>query len=146
MEKQNLLFAGFWRRFSAYMIDGVITVFFLNTLYWFLMNQIRFGTMEFDLPQNITNIIFTPLVLIITWCYYSGMESSPFQATLGKLLVGIYVTDLEENRITFGKATGRFFAKIISGLILTIGYWLAGFTEKKQALHDMLSGCLVLKK
>ena len=102
--------------------------------------------MDLDLPTNLTNIIFTPLVLIITWCYYSGMESSPLQATLGKLLVGIYVTDLEENLITFGKATGRFFGKIISSLILTIGYWLAGFTEKKQALHDMLAGCLVLKK
>jgi len=146
MEKQEIAYAGFWRRFSAYIIDGVITGFFINTFYWFLVNQLQLGAMDLDLPRNLTNIIFTPLVLIITWCYYSGMESSPLQATLGKLLVGIYVTDLEKNRISFGKATGRFFGKIISGLILTIGYWFAGFTEKKQALHDMMAGCLVLRK
>ena len=146
MEKQEIVYAGFWRRFSAYIIDGVITGFFINAFYWFLVNQVRFGTMDLPLPENLTDIIFTPLVLIITWCYYSGMESSPLQATLGKLLVGIYVTDLEKKRISFGKATGRFFGKIISAIILTIGYWLAGFTEKKQALHDMIAGCLVLKK
>jgi len=138
MEKNETAYAGFWRRFSAYIIDGVIIVFFTNTFYWFLA---RMG-----IPNDLLNFIFAPSVLIITWCYYSGMESSPLQATLGKWLVGIYVTDLEENRISFGKATGRFFGKIISGLILTIGYWLAGFTKKKQALHDMMAGCLVLKK
>jgi len=137
MEKQEIDYAGFWRRFSAYIIDGVIASYFISNLYWFLANQA---------DRDIINIIFTPLVLIITWCYFSGMESSPLQATLGKLLVGIYVTDLEKKRISFGKATGRFFGKIISAIILTVGYWFAGFTEKKQALHDLIAGCLVLKK
>lgn len=145
MEKQEIAYAGFWRRFSAYIIDAVIIGFFINTSYWFLLNLLQFGTMS-NIPRNLTNIIFTSLVFIITWCYYSGMESSPLQSTLGKLLVGIYVTDSERKRISFGKATGRFFGKIISGLIITIGYLLAGFTKKKQALHDIMAGCLVLKK
>jgi uncharacterized RDD family membrane protein YckC len=84
--------------------------------------------------------------LLLTWAYYSGMESSPLQATIGKLVVGIYVTDLQGQRISFGRATGRWFGKIISGAILLIGYLMAGFTEKKQALHDMMARCLVLMK
>jgi uncharacterized RDD family membrane protein YckC len=74
------------------------------------------------------------------------MESSPLQATIGKLAVGLRVTDLQGQRISFGRATGRFFAKWLSGAILLIGYLMAGFTEKKQALHDRIAGCLVLWK
>jgi len=140
-----MAFAGFWCRFAAYTIDGVIIGFVMNSLYWFIRNQLQLGT-SFDFSENMTNVIFSLLNVIFCWCYFSGMESSPLQATLGKWLVGIYVTDIEGNRIGFGKATGRFFSKIISGIILTVGYWLAGFTEKKQALHDMIAGCLVLRK
>ncbi|MER3416968.1 MAG: hypothetical protein C4297_12250 [Gemmataceae bacterium] len=74
------------------------------------------------------------------------MESSRTQATLGKMALGITVTDLEGNRIGFGKATGRFFGKIISALIFYIGFVMAAFTEKKQGLHDMMAGCLVVNK
>jgi len=145
MEQKPMAFAGFWCRFAAYTIDGVIIGFVMNSLYWFIRNQLQLGT-SFDFSENMTNVIFSLLNVIFCWCYFSGMESSPLQATLGKWLVGIYVTDIEGNRIGFGKATGRFFSKIISGIILTVGYWLAGFTEKKQALHDMIAGCLVLRK
>jgi uncharacterized RDD family membrane protein YckC len=74
------------------------------------------------------------------------MESSSKQATLGKLALGIVVTDLNGNRISFGRATGRYFGKIVSGMIFAIGYIMAGFTEKKQALHDMIASCLVVLK
>jgi uncharacterized RDD family membrane protein YckC len=75
------------------------------------------------------------------------MEASARQGTLGKIALGLFVTDLEGRRITFARATGRFFAKIVTGLIpFFIGYIMAGFTEKRQALHDMIAGCLVLKK
>jgi uncharacterized RDD family membrane protein YckC len=75
------------------------------------------------------------------------MESSAHQGTLGKIALGLFVTDLQGRRISFGRASGRFFAKIITGLIpFFIGYIMAGFTEKRQALHDMIAGCLVLKK
>ena len=74
------------------------------------------------------------------------MESSQKQATLGKIIVGIKVTDLEGNRISFAKASGRHFGKYISAFILCIGYIMAGFTEKKQALHDILASCLVINK
>jgi uncharacterized RDD family membrane protein YckC len=85
--------------------------------------------------------------IVVTWAYFSGMESSPLQATIGKLAVGLlYVSDLQGQRISLARATARFFGKFLSGAILSIGYLLAGFTEKKQALHDELSDCLVLSR
>jgi uncharacterized RDD family membrane protein YckC len=86
-------------------------------------------------------------MLVLQWLYYAWMESSEHQATLGKMALGLIVTDLDDRRVSFARATGRFFAKIISGLIpLAIGYIMAGFTEKKQALHDMIASTLVLRK
>ena len=74
------------------------------------------------------------------------MESSSWQATLGKKVLNLRVTDMAGARISFGKATGRHFAKLITGLIpLGIGFAMAGLTEKRQALHDMLASCLVLR-
>jgi uncharacterized RDD family membrane protein YckC len=86
------------------------------------------------------------VILILQWLYYALMESSNKQATLGKLALGIVVTDLSGGRISFGRATGRYFGKIISGLILYIGFIMAGLTEKKQALHDIMASCLVVLK
>jgi uncharacterized RDD family membrane protein YckC len=74
------------------------------------------------------------------------MESSSAQATLGKLIIGIKVTNVHGDRISFGRATARYFAKVISALTLFIGYIMAGFTNKKQALHDIIADCLVIKK
>jgi uncharacterized RDD family membrane protein YckC len=74
------------------------------------------------------------------------MESSRYQASLGKMALGIVVTDLSGQRISFGRATGRHFAKIISKITIYIGYMMAGWTQQKQALHDMIAGCLVIRK
>jgi uncharacterized RDD family membrane protein YckC len=74
------------------------------------------------------------------------MESSAKQATVGKMALGLVVTDLNGNRITFARATGRYFGKALSSLILHIGYLMAGFTPKKQALHDIIAECLVVKQ
>jgi uncharacterized RDD family membrane protein YckC len=85
--------------------------------------------------------------LILNWLYFAGMESSERQATFGKSVMSLRVTNYEGQRISFGHATGRFFAKIVSGMVpLAIGYIMAAFTEKKQALHDLIAGTLVLKK
>jgi uncharacterized RDD family membrane protein YckC len=73
------------------------------------------------------------------------MESSSRQATVGKIALGIEVTDLEGNRLSFGRALGRNLAKIISALILYIGFIMAAFTKRKQALHDMIASALVVK-
>jgi len=78
--------------------------------------------------------------------YYSILESSKYQGTVGKLVMGIKVTDMNGERISFGKGVLRAIGRVISGMILFIGYLMAAFTERKQALHDMLAGTLVLKK
>lgn len=148
MDEKVIRYAGFWRRFAAYMIDAVILAFanyqYINYQGTALNTLINLGYYNFDYTSY--GIMISVISIIISWVYFSGLESSPLQATIGKLAVGIYVTDLEGNRISFGKATGRHFAKIISGLIIGIGYIMAGFTATKQALHDQIANCLVLGK
>jgi uncharacterized RDD family membrane protein YckC len=97
---------------------------------------------------TIMSILVAALILIAgVWIYYAWMESSSHQGTIGKLSLGLIVTDLQGRRISFARATGRYFSKIITSLIpLYIGFIMAGFTEKKQALHDMIASTLVLRK
>ena len=85
------------------------------------------------------------MILACSWLYFALMESSAKGGTLGKMAIGIMVTDMTGNRISFGRATGRYFAKILSQMILMIGFLMAGFTQQKQALHDILAGCLVVR-
>jgi uncharacterized RDD family membrane protein YckC len=104
---------------------------------------------DFQMPAPIISAIFlvTLASIVLVWIYNASMESSKHQGTLGKMALGLIVTDSQGRPIGFGHATGRYFAKIITGLIpLGIGYAMAGFTEKKQALHDMIAGCLVLRR
>ena len=85
------------------------------------------------------------IVFIIDWLYYAIMESRK-GATFGKMALGITVLDMSGRPVSFGRATGRYFGKILSGIILGIGYIIAGFTQQKQALHDILAGCIVVNK
>jgi len=85
-------------------------------------------------------IVGLAFILCSKWLYEAGMESSSKQATLGNMALAVKVTDLHGRRISFAPATGQHFAKILSGMILLIGYIMAGFTERKQALHDMIAG------
>jgi len=89
--------------------------------------------------------LFWPLVVIGAWLYYAIMESSKPQATIGKMALGTKVTTLGGERIGFGRASGRYFGKIVSGLTLGIGYLMAAFTERRQALHDKMANTLVVR-
>ena len=92
-------------------------------------------------------VVLLSLFSIVTgWLYYALFESSKHGGTLGKMAIGLKVTTPEGQRITFGRASGRYFAKIVSNMTIYIGYIMAGFTEKKQALHDILANCIVVKK
>jgi uncharacterized RDD family membrane protein YckC len=83
------------------------------------------------------------VIVFGSWLYEAFMLSSPYQATLGKMIFGMKVTDLSGNRISFARATGRHFAKWLSGIILCIGYIMVALTERKQGLHDILAETLV---
>jgi uncharacterized RDD family membrane protein YckC len=136
-------YAGFWKRVAATIIDGIITTiggFVIGLVFVFVMVAGRID--DPAVLEGMGNI----LGLILGWVYSAVMESSPTQGTLGKMALGIKVTDLEGNKIGFGKATGRYFGKIISTLILSIGFIMVAFTQKKQGLHDMMAGCLVVNK
>jgi uncharacterized RDD family membrane protein YckC len=86
------------------------------------------------------------IAIVLNWLYYALMESSKHQGTIGKLALRIKVTDYSGNRVSFARASGRYFGKILSAMIMMIGYIMAGFTIKKQALHDILANCYVIKE
>jgi uncharacterized RDD family membrane protein YckC len=130
-------YAGFWRRFVAWLLDGLLLS--LVTLPFTL----QFGG-DAAAEAARTSAAGT-ISTVVGWLYYALMESSAKQATVGKMALGIIVTDLEGRRIGFGRATGRYFAKILSALILGIGFLMAAFTERKQGLHDMVASTLVVK-
>ena len=156
-------FAGFWLRFVAYLIDSLLAMVVMGIVValaiGFLGGEFfREHLEEMGRGMNGPNPVFPAMlvlsiatfvvvVLVLSWLYFAGMESSEHQGTLGKMALGLVVTDMNGLRISFARASGRFFAKIITGLVpLYIGYIMAGFTEKKQALHDMIASCLVLRR
>ena len=98
-----------------------------------------------ELEQAIVQMMDSLLHLLVWWIYFAVLHSSTWQASLGKRLLGIKVVDENMNRISFGRATGRYFAEIISALILGIGYLMVGWTKKKQGLHDIIAGTYVTK-
>jgi len=142
-------YGGFWIRFLAVVIDALI----VGIVVWPISGMMALAiglaggavsmpTIGVHLVRGIVGLAFS---FCANWLYEAGMESSSKQATLGKMALALKVTDLQGRRISFARATGRHFAKIISGMILLIGYIMAGFTERKQALHDMIAGTLVMR-
>jgi len=149
-------YAGFWRRFVAYSIDGLILsvpnvilgmIYGLQLLRLFDFSD---GGVDFDFGQIgalIASAIWLAMLsFLLQVLYYALFESSRLQATPGKMALGIVVTDLTGRRVSFARALGRNLGKIISSLILSIGYIMAGLTARKQALHDMMADCLVVMR
>jgi len=152
-------YAGFWLRAISYRIDEAVLVLGVGILALIAVALIGVDTLrttfegldknEDQMPVELVLIIVTFFLVacVMAWLYYAWMESSTSQGTLGKMALGLIVTDLQGRRISFARATARFFARFITSMIpLGIGYILAGITEKKQALHDIIAGCLVLRK
>ena len=137
-------YAGFWKRVAAAIIDGII-VGAVNYAVLFAI-ILPAALFENDVLVYAAIGLYYVLSILLPWLYEAFMESSSKQATVGKMALGIIVTDLYGRRITFARATGRYFAKILSGLTLLIGYLMVAFTERKQALHDMVAGTLVVNR
>jgi uncharacterized RDD family membrane protein YckC len=155
-----LPYAGFWERVAAYLIDGlilgipfgivVIVLIFLFGGFGMMMRQSPEDprtALAFAAPMVLVFFLGMFFFVLLQWLYFAGMESSARQATFGKAVMSLRVVNYEGQRISFAHATGRFFAKIISGIVpLLIGYIMAAFTARKQALHDLIAGTLVLKR
>jgi uncharacterized RDD family membrane protein YckC len=161
----HLQYAGFWIRFVAYIVDGLILsipIFIIVLIFGVIAGIIGGMTGAIHSLGNsgsepavgavmgvsiaLMELVFFVFIIVITWLYFAMLESSPAQATYGKRLLGLQVTNLSGGRISFGQASGRFFAKILSKMIFYVGFIMAGFTERKQGLHDMIAGTLVVRK
>jgi len=141
-------YGSFWERLGAIIIDGIIIGVAASILNSVLGLGVSRETLLDADSGMIYNIYWKSNItsLILQWLYFSLMESSAKQATLGKMALGLKVTDLSGQRISFINATGRYFGKILSGIILLIGYLMVLWDDKRQALHDKLAGTLVVKK
>lgn len=139
---QNMIFAGFWLRVVAVIIDGIVMC--IPNLCVNLVIAILLANSGYSLKQSLS--MYTIIGQLVGLIYYAGMESSSMQGTFGKKAVGIKVTDLSGRPISFSRACGRFFGKILSSCLLCFGLFMVAFTDKKQGLHDMLAGCLVVRR
>lgn len=159
--KTAVAYAGFWRRVLAYLIDSALLAI-VQLLLAAGVLVLTPQNFSFSIPSEqhaaalalAWDIIAIGEKLInvavvsgaLTWAYFSILESSPARASLGKTVVGIYVGDLHGDPISFWRASARFWLKSLSSLLLMSGWFMAAFTPRKQALHDLLSGCLVLRR
>jgi uncharacterized RDD family membrane protein YckC len=149
-------YGGFWIRFLAHLIDHVILgavaapLFFIMVLPAIIRIARQAEQDQEPSPEMIVAIVSSAFVYIALafvgqWLYEALLTSSSWQATIGKRVLRLKVVDEAGNRIGFGRATGRFFAKILSSMFFCIGFIMIGFTERKRGLHDMLAGTVVMK-
>jgi uncharacterized RDD family membrane protein YckC len=132
-------YGGLWIRFAAYVVDaGVLLI--PNLLIQFLCRAVTPATSE---PE--WSLIGTGLSLLLWWIYTAVLLSSRWQATLGKKFCGLKVIDYDGQRISFGRATGRYFASYLSAVLLCIGFLMIGWTSRRQGLHDFMPNTLVVR-
>ncbi|WP_051681331.1 RDD family protein [Virgibacillus alimentarius] len=127
-EQPDTMYAGFWQRVSATIIDCILWIIFIVAIVLFLpIDERAYGLIG----------------LFLAWMYYALLDSSTWQGTIGKTAMNIIVCDKNGDRISFLRATARYYFHLLSNLTMLIGYLMVAVTEKKQALHDMASGCVV---
>jgi uncharacterized RDD family membrane protein YckC len=142
-------YAGFWRRAVAYLIDSVLVspIFGLVVSFYpsvFVKWPDPSATSLNALPQPTGYALV--LLVFMTTLIYALFESSPWQATPGKRILRLRVNDMSGQRLDFARALGRNFTKMVLAVVFPFAHVLAGLTEKKQGLHDMLAGCLVMRR
>jgi uncharacterized RDD family membrane protein YckC len=158
-----LVYAGFWRRFAAHLLDNlIVSVPFVAIWFVIVISFVGFGVFTQFSQQNgsvaaAPSVAFVVTVLIAyfslilgrflaVWLYHAVMESGQHQSTWGKRVLGLKVTSYTGQRISFGHASGRYFSTLITNMTMGIGYLMVVFTDRKQALHDMIAGTLVVKQ
>ncbi len=145
-------YGGFWIRVVAQLLDGIIIgavtiplalIFLLPVI----LKTIKEANAGHEPPVELFGVIFIliPIFWIGQWLYEALLTSSNWQGTIGKRVLRLKVTDEAGNKISFGRATGRFFGKMISRMIMDIGYIMVAFTDRKRGLHDMIAGTVVVK-
>ncbi len=141
-------YGGFWRRVGAAVIDIVILLTVLTLLQFLLAPETLEYAGQADTGPGAPGAVWTwwnTLEIFAAWLYWAGFHSSAWQATPGKMVLGMQVTDLRGQRISFLRATGRYLAEFLSGALLMIGYIMVAFHPRKQGLHDLIAGTLVVR-
>ncbi|MDO5764330.1 MAG: RDD family protein, partial [Elusimicrobiales bacterium] len=148
-------YAGFWRRAVALLIDSLIIGIVSSVLY-ILCLGIPVFKLALQQPQSQdpkaflalfgSMLLFQVAAFVFFWLYFALQESGKAQATLGKKAMGIKVVGADGGRISFWRATGRTFGKMVSNMTLYFGYYMAGFTAKRQALHDLMATTYVVRE
>jgi len=146
IDRDDIVYAGFMRRFAALFLDQLILSITLIILALLVGIPLGVFSGSADQARGMAQGICGLLWLIAAPLYYAGMESSQHQATLGKRALGIKVTDDAGQRLNFGHALGRWVAAALSHLTLDIGFLMAAFTERKRALHDIIASTLVVDR
>ncbi|HMJ98100.1 MAG TPA: RDD family protein [Reyranella sp.] len=136
---EHVAYGGFWIRVVAYIIDGILLTIVCGVVDRLL--GINILATDWDHYDPLANVIS----LVIGWLYFALLESSERGATVGKMVMGLRVVTSDGRRLSFMNATGRYFAKILSAIILCIGFIMVAFTDKKRGLHDIIAGTLVIK-
>jgi uncharacterized RDD family membrane protein YckC len=145
----GIRYGGFWIRVVAAIIDALLLGIVVWPVLGILGLSIGLAGSQVSMPEIgvhlVRGIVAWVLFMGAGWLYEATMESSSKQATVGKMALGLKVTDEYGNRISFARASARYFSKILSRMILLIGYIMVGFTQRKQGLHDMIAGTLVVR-
>lgn len=143
---------GFWIRFVAYMIDGLVMLVPAAILVGIFAAFVILTDESIDhegLPALlvVALILLVAAMIVVNWLYEALMTSSPRGATFGKMALGLRIVRFDGTRLSFGRATARHFAKyMVTPMVpLAIGYIMAAFTNRKRALHDILADTLVIK-
>jgi uncharacterized RDD family membrane protein YckC len=137
--------AGFWLRVVAMLIDMII-LYIAAFVTMFPIAFVAALSMPSSSFEPVLELFGALLGLVGQWLYFTIAESSSWQATIGKKVLGLKVTDLNAIKIGFGRANARYWSKILSTIILSIGYIMVAFTQRKQGLHDIIADTLVVKK
>lgn len=150
MWKTDTEYAGFWRRLQAWIVDSVLVVvsacMIALILGFPLVLTIGFVIKDKTFANDIYSLLGCTIGFFTYCSYFVGFEVSRLQATPGKILFNIIVTDMENERIGVLRAFGRLFGKLLSGFLLMLGFLICDFTSKKQTLHDILANTLVVRK
>ncbi|KLJ00105.1 RDD family protein [Luteimonas sp. FCS-9] len=146
----EVVYAGFWKRLAAYFIDamvvGMASMLVAVIVGGFIGGILSVSGVAGDLGFALIQILANLLSLAVTAVYYAWFHASNAMATPGKMAVGIKVVRTSGERISLLRGIGRYFATVLSAMILMIGFLMAGFTQRKQALHDMVCDTLVVDK
>jgi len=139
-------FAGFWRRLLAFVIDIAVLSLAASVIVLLLASTLLFAPNFAGIlfERELARIALAVLAFLATWLYFAGFESSSSLGTIGKSVLGIAIVNLDGSKLTFSRATLRYFAKWLSLLALGVGFAMIAFDRRKQGLHDRLVGTLAI--